>query len=279
MQRSIKTIVGLMLIITPLFCQQGEWVQCSGEALLQNITNEEAQVIALRRARLDAIEQVCGVNLQAETLVHNFVMAGDFIHSVSYGNVVEEKDHSWKYETIPAKNPAGPPVIALRLTMNARVVTVAEKPDPYFTVTAALNRAVYQSGDEVIVNIQSTKDCYITVLCLAANDSVYILFPNRFREDNFIQVNTTVEIPSAPDRNAGLHFRVVNLVGHKKDAEMIKVIATRGNLSLSKDMRSGSGFGLLGTPKMAVTSLAQWLSAIPVSERAEATAGYSVVGE
>jgi len=268
-----------MLITTPLLCQQGEWVQCSGEALLQNITNEEAQVIALRRARLDAIEQVCGVNLQAETLVHNFVMAGDFIHSVSYGNVVEEKDHSWKYETIPAENPASPPVIALRLTMNARVVTVTEKPDLYFTVTTALNRAVYQSGDEVIINIQSTKECYITVLCLAANDSVYILFPNRFRDDNFIQANTTVEIPSAPDRNAGLHFRVVNLAGHKTDAEMIKVIATREKLSFGDDSKPGSGFGALGTPRMAVTSLAQWLSAIPVSERAETAVVYTVVTE
>ncbi len=274
-----KTVFVLLLLTcsAPVFSQTGgQWVYCSGEALVQNMSNEEAQVIARRRARLDAIEKVCGVNLQSETLVHNFVMAGDFIHSISYGNVVEEKDLSWNYEMIQADDPASPPVMVLRLTMNARVVTVEEKPDPYFTLNVNLNRTVFQAGEEVILSVKSSQDCYITVLNLASNDSVYILFPNRIRKDNFIPANTKIEIPEKIDRDAGLRFRVANFAGHKIDTELVKVVATKQKLLFVNDVNTTGGFGLMGTPKVAVTKLAGWLSGIPISERAEATVMYTV---
>jgi len=276
----LNKAVFVLLLLTceaPVFCQPGgEWVRCSGEALVQNISNEEAQVIALRRARQDAIEKVCGVSLQSESLVHNFVMAGDFIHSFSYGNVVEEKDQSWSTETIPADNPAKPPVILLRLTMSARVISVEEKPDPSFSLDVTLNRTAFQAGDEVMINIRSKQDCYITVLNLASNDSVYILFPNFVRENNFITANTMTEIPNKIDREAGLRFRVTNFAGHKTDSELIKVVATKKKLIFASDINMTNGFGLMGTPRAAVTKLARWLSGIPISERAEKTVMYTV---
>ena len=276
----LNKAVFVLLLLTcpaPVFCQPGgKWVRCSGEALVQNISNEEAQVIALRRARQDAIEKVCGVSLQSESLVHNFVMAGDFIHSFSYGNVVEEKDQSWSTETIPADNPAKPPVILLRLTMSARVISVEEKPDPSFSLDVTLNRTAFQAGDEVMINIRSKQDCYITVLNLASNDSVYILFPNFVRENNFITANTMTEIPNKIDREAGLRFRVTNFAGHKTDSELIKVVATKKKLIFASDINMTNGFGLMGTPRAAVTKLARWLSGIPISERAEKTVMYTV---
>jgi len=276
----LNKAVFVLLLLTcsaPVFCQPGgKWVRCSGEALVQNISNEEAQVIAHRRARLDAIEKVCGVSLQSESMVHNFVLAGDFIHTISYGNVVEEKDQSWSTETIPADNPAKPPVIVMRLTMSARVIPIDEKPDPGFSLDVTLNRTAFQAGDEVIINIRSTRDCYITVLNLASNDSVYILYPNFVRENNFITANTMTEIPNKIDRDAGLRFRVTNFAGHKTDSELIKVVATKKKLMFASDINMTGGFGLMGTPRAAVTKLARWLSGIPISERAEATVMYTV---
>jgi len=256
--------------------EQEKWVHCSGEAAVQNITTEEAQILARRKARLDAIEQVCGVKLQAETLVKDFITAGDFIHSISYGHVVEEKNLKWEIENLSPENHDSPPLILYRVSMDAKVVPVNEKYDPFFKLDLKLNRIVFQSGDEVILKVQATKDCYLTVINIAANDSVYILFPNSVREDNFIRRKTKIEIPNKNDREMGLHFRVITLPGHKENTEIVKVIATKQKFAFLEEADISSGFGTIGTPKTAITKLARWLSEIPVSERAEATLMYTV---
>lgn len=252
------------------------WITCSGEALVQNISNEEAQVIAKRKARLYAIEKVCGVQLQAESLVRNFMLAGDFIHSIAYGHVIEEKNIQWQTEIIPPENPSAPPIINLKLTMQARVKPVNEKPDPSFKVKLSLNRNSFNSGDEVIFTISSTKDCYITIINLAANDSVYVLYPNTYHKNNYIQSDKIFTFPSFNDRESGFHIRVSALSEHKKDNEIVKIVATKEKVDFLFGLSLSQGFGLMGTPKMAITQLARRLSEIPVSKRAEATVMYTV---
>ena len=266
-----------ILLSTKSFAQEsGKWVTCTGDAAIQNISSEEAKIIALRNARLDAIEQVCGVSLQAETMVKDFQLAGDFIHSISYGHVVEEKDKNWDTISMPAKNPNDPPVLIYKVTMQAKVVSKEEKPDPSFKINLKLNRTIFQSGDEVIFNIKATQDCYLTILNLAANDSVYILFPNKFTEDNFLKKNSTVQIPTTKTRDQGFYIRVSTLPGFKKNSEAVKVIATKQQIDFIHDIDLSSTFSPIGTPKMALTKLARWLSQIPVSERAEAAVVYTV---
>jgi len=61
----------------------GKWVLCSGEVSIQDISYEEARVIARRQTRLDAIEKACGVSMHAETWVKDFVATGDFVYALS----------------------------------------------------------------------------------------------------------------------------------------------------------------------------------------------------
>jgi len=206
---------------------QAQWVTCTGEALVQNISNEEAQIIAKRKARLNAIEKVCGVQIQAESLVRDFMLAGDFIHSIAYGHVIQEKDLQWQIETISPDNPSDPPVIKLKLTMQAQVKPVNEKPDPSFKVNLHLNRKSFDSGDEVIFTITPSKDCYITIINLASNDSVYVLYPNTYHHENFIQADKSFRFPTTGDRESGFHIRVSALPRHKEDTEIVKIIATK----------------------------------------------------
>ena len=267
----------MLFLIQPCFSQtKGQWVECYGEAAVQNITNEEAQVLARRYARLNAIEKACGVQLQAETLVKDFKLAGDFIHSIAYGHVVEEKELNWKTETIPPENPADPPIILLKLSMKARVIPVEDKSDPGFKVSLQLNRKSFQSGDEVIFNIRSNQDCFITLINLAANDSVYILYPNVYHRDNSLKGHSKFEFPLSSERESGFHIKVSTLPDHKKDTEIVKVIATKQKIDFLSELKIADGFGLMGTPKMAVTQLTYLLSEIPVSGRAEATMMYTV---
>jgi hypothetical protein len=66
------------------FGQDSEkWIPCSGEVSIQDISYEEARVIARRRTRLDAVEKACGVSMHSATLVKDFVATGDFGHATS----------------------------------------------------------------------------------------------------------------------------------------------------------------------------------------------------
>lgn len=279
MKKCLIISIGLIAVHLALFGSDlGKWVACSGEAVVQNMTVEETQTLALKRARQDAVEKACGINLQTETLVHNFTMSSDFIHAFSYGQVVEEKDIHWETETIPSSDSGIAPLILMRVSMNARVVSSEEKPDPSFKLSLGLNRTVFQSGDEAIIMVQSTKDCYLTLLCLAANDSVYMLLPNVMQNEAFIQKGVKYKIPDASQRQEGFHIRVSTLPGHRSDSEMIKAIATRRPVTLL-DSKAEKGFGQFGTPRMAVIKLASKLAEISPSERAEASIGYTVTSK
>jgi len=68
-------------------------------------------------------------------------------------------------------------------------------------------------------------------------------------------------------------------VGHKRDTELVKLVATKKKNDLLNDIERSRVFGLLGTPRVALTKMARWLSGIPVSERAEVAVMYTVQTE
>jgi hypothetical protein len=182
-------------------------------------------------------------------------------------------------EALPSEKPDTPPLIVMHVSMNACVKLTQDKPDPSFKMFMELNRTVFQSGDEAVIRIKATKDCYLILLSIAANDSVYILFPNALQKESLIQSNVEYEIPDEPSRQAGFHIRVAALPGHRQNTEIVKAIATKRNVPLPEGIIIDRGFGLIGTPKVAVMKLAAWLSEIPPSERAEASVMYSVSSE
>lgn len=251
-------------------------VTTTGEASIANLTPEQAQGLALKRARLKAIEKVCGVVLQAETFVQNNVLQGDFIHSVSYGNIISEEIIRWDAEVFQ-KSKKRPPELTYKVTLKADVLKEQGEPDPFYRVDVLLNKKVYQSGDEMIIKVSATKPSYLSVLNFSADGSVVLLFPNEIRKNNKIEGGKEYQIPSAADRKDILKLQVSTLPGHKRDTEFIKVIATREPIYLL-DMLSVRGkYGVMETAQLAVTELARLISSIPVKDRAEATATYEIV--
>jgi hypothetical protein len=161
--------------------------------------------------------------------------------------------------------------------MSARVRPVSGKPDPSFKIDLDLNKKVYETGNEVVFHIKASKNCFLTILNLSADDSVYVLFPNVIRRDCRVSGGIESEFPSKDDRNNGLRIMVATLPGHAEDHEMVKVIATKQDVPFLDGFESSTGFEVIGTPRVAVARLARWLSEILISERAEASAVYRVL--
>jgi len=252
----------------------GVWVSCSGEAFVRNITVEEAHNLALQRAMQDAVEKACGIAVQSETLVKNFMTAGDFVHAISQGRVVEEKDMQWETVSIPADKPDRPPVIMVRVTMNARVLSETGEADPNFRISLIMDKREFLSGEEAVFQIQAARDCHVTLLNLAANDSVYVLFPNNVQKDNFLKAGEIVKIPEG-----GFKIRVATLPGHARDSEVVMAIATKQNFRFFEESDMDPKPGSVGTPRFAALKLARILSGIPKSERVEDLKVYTVTSE
>ena len=251
-------------------------ITTTGEVYLANITPEEAQSLAVKRARTDAIEQVCGVKVQAETLVKNFVMQADFIHQVAYGRIIGEKVLRWELK-VDQPSPLKPPGLTLQVTMELQVLPEKSEPDPSYKAKVWLNKSVFQSGEEMVVYVNASKDSYLTVLNFTADDSVTLLYPNLLRHDNKIAADRDYEIPAREDRGDLMKFQVATLPDHKQDTEAIKVICTRSPVNLLSEAKARGNYGVMESTKFAVTEVARLLAAIPPRERAEDTAIYQII--
>lgn len=266
----------LFTLAEDVSASDGKVVTATGVAAIANLTPEEAQNLALRRARQNAIEEVCGVSVQAETLIHNNMLAADFIHSVSYGRIIDEEILRWDAD-VTRESKRRPPSVAYRVTIKARVKPEKGKPDPYYQVDVKLNKKVYHSGDEMIIRVKATKPSFISVLNFAADGSVILLYPNRLRKNNYVKALKQYQIPSEADRNDVLKLQVSTLPGHRKDTEFIKVIATRQPIHLLDGLLPQGQYGVIETVNIAAVEIARLISAIPLKDRAEHTVFYEIV--
>ena len=255
---------------------KGTVVTAIGEAFLSNLTPAEAQGLALKRARAEAIERVCGISMQAESFVQNFTLQGDFIHAVSYGRIMHEDVLKWEVD-VDQKSLQKPPELTFRVTIKTEVLREEGEPDPFYKVNLHLNKKIYASGEEMIIKVTPTKPSYITVLNFSADGSVVLLYPNQIRKGELVGAGQKYQIPSESDRRDVLKLQVSTLPGHRKDTEMIKVIATREPLYLLEGIVSQGNYGVMDTVSVAVSEIARLVSSIPLKDRSEETVIYQIV--
>lgn len=77
----------LFLVITPSSHGQERCVDAAGEAVIVNNDTPSARTEAVARAKWDAIEQVVGTEVKAQSLVQNFVLVDDVIKTQVAGVV------------------------------------------------------------------------------------------------------------------------------------------------------------------------------------------------
>ncbi|RPH78847.1 MAG: hypothetical protein EHM80_09270, partial [Nitrospiraceae bacterium] len=63
------------------------WAEGTGLVSGDVLKPQEAKQLALRQARAQAIEKAVGVEVRAETIVRDFVVASDFIKTLTKGYV------------------------------------------------------------------------------------------------------------------------------------------------------------------------------------------------
>ncbi|MDP8200914.1 MAG: DUF4384 domain-containing protein [Candidatus Tenebribacter burtonii] len=249
------------------------WFQVTESVAIENITPEKAKEIAIQKACTKAIEFYSGIeisgriiNIQAEN--QNQILIDNFssITQQTAQGIITEKE-ILKDEIISRENR-----LLKVVTIKVKVDKQKGEKDSSFQITANLNREYFKDGEEMELSVNSSKDCYLTILNICSNDSVYVIFPNEYRNDNFIKSGKLFQLPNSYDKKLGLYFPVNLLPNKNEDLEMIKVIATKQKI----DFSSIYSFSAYGTYQSALNDLQKWLLKIPRNEIEEVDLQYFI---
>ena len=239
------------------------WFQITESVTIENITPEKAKEIAIQKACKKAIEFYSGleisgriINIQAENqnqiLLDNF---SSIIQQTAQGIIIEKE--ILKDEIISKANQ-----LLKVITIKVKVDKQEGEKDPTFKISSNLNRDYFKNGEELELSVKSSKDCYLTILNICSNDSVYVIFPNEYRKNNFVKSGDLFQLPNSKDKEIGLFFPVNLLPNKNEDIEMIKVIATKQKI----DFSSLYSFSAYGTYQSTLIDLQKWLMNIPRSD-------------
>ena len=122
-----------------------------------------------------------------------------------------------------------------------------------------------------------SKDAYIHIFNVGQDDTVTVLFPNRFTQNNFVDAQKELVFPDEAQRTIGILLRVFPPAGANKALEKIKLIATTRKIDLLKGkIREGVYQVYPGKDSALVIDLLKELSVLDESEWAETTVPYEV---
>ena len=251
-----------LVLSASAFAIDCKWVETSGEAAAENITPEEARQTALTRARVRAVETVSGIEVKGLTVVKDFALVADFVTAMSSGSVAEENILGWDTKTVQEKAEEVP-LVTYKVNLKTCVKTGAQR-DPFFKVKAELNRPVFLSGEEAKITATCTRDCFLTVLNVAADNKVTVLYPNQYEPPKRIAAGKSFEFPMCN----GISLEMNTIPGHTKDSEAFFLIATKEKFDLSGIVKKDG--------ELKSKDLYKTLLALPADVRTEEMLVYEV---
>jgi len=178
---------------------------------------------------------------------------------------------------------AGTPGATLEVLVRAWVRPAAQRSAPPFDVQLTLNgsrfldRGVPERSDEVVMRVASSADVWLTVF-LVTEDSVEVLFPNRYVPELRVRAGQGAEVPSSQLREElGLRLRTTLPAGIPARSERLTIVATRQPIPFpGVARRQGTDVATVPTIRDTFDALAKWLLTIPMNDRAVVDATYEI---
>lgn len=269
----MKLIIALLVFTSVGVSQtwyKGEAVAVGGE----DIPIAKLRRQALTKARVSALEQA-GISIQASATsvkadVQNELIDiyGAFAQSTARGIIIKERNIVYA-NSLTEKN--GATIIEVKAAMEALIDIPEGKPDYTFTVTLKTNKQFYTEGDELGLEIESSKDGYLSVFQIR-NDSCFILHPHPLipkSSENRIAANLPVTIPPTGEAYT---FELDLEGGDGTTAtEFIVAVVTREHYPIGGIRNAKKYFTL--------EEYNQWLMKTPVGERSSSNAAIAITSK
>ena len=266
-------LAGLLAAASPALATQEVWVEAEGVvAMGQDTTLEAAQRGSLDAARRAAIEQAVGTFVKSSSIVRNFQLADDLIHTVVRGVIVEEK--ILRRGVVESKDEQGA-LYQTRIKAKVRGIPVERRGT--FAVSARLNRAVFNEGDEVELRITPTQDAYLYIFNVAPSEHITVLAPNSYEPETPLRAGKEYIFPSEALLSKKVKLKTWLLPGSAKSSETLKIVVTRQPVALLKG-RVAEGVFMEYKPSETalLVELMRALGALDPADWAEATLPYEV---
>ncbi|MBC8214022.1 MAG: DUF4384 domain-containing protein [Candidatus Marinimicrobia bacterium] len=233
--------------------QTTSWIE-----IHDDITPALAKEKAINQALTNIIEFSSGVEIKSNSLSimseTNMKMDIDhfsqIINSMSNGIILEKEILKEETKIIDG-------YLLSIVTIRAKTGKLEGKSDPFFKLEANLNRENYQQGDEMIININSTKDCFVYVFNILSDETVSALLPNQYISDNFLQKGKSLRVPPAEGKIT--KFRVDLPEDKTQATEMIMILGIK-----TIEDEHYKDFDLtMGNYKMAMKELMEFIMDFP----------------
>ena len=191
-----------------------------GSCAVVGITPEQGRLIALRRARADAIEKACGIKILGSTLVRNGRLVGEFLKTFTRGFIIKEHVKWLPLGELRAKNGNEPPIPLYRVKLRADVLIPERVSDQGFSLSVRLNTNIFKSGEQAELYVSVTSQAKIAIFNIRADDRVVMLYP--LDKDLIIRPGQEFIFP---EKGSGMVLKIQTFKGHKQDSEAFMVAA------------------------------------------------------
>jgi len=257
------------------------WIEVRTDRMFPNsIAPDDAYHETLQQLRSEAVSKQVGAKIDVSSLLTDVmsqsgvdaeeetIWSGFFRSTVS-GLIVEEQVREKTIVQVPEKNG-----YEMTVAIRTFVVPVRGVRDPALRIEAALVENLLHKGEELMISIKPSMDCYVYAFNLLSNHYAAILFPNTIMPDNYFRAN---QLRLIPDPESEISFPVSPLPGKKLSSEFIYLVCTKQPVPLSKDLPEVAIFGEnIKWDTDSFSRLQKWLVEIPLSQRTEVVLNYHI---
>jgi len=164
----------------------------------------------------------------------------------------------------------------ITMKLKAYVEPVSGQRDPGFYVDVQLENNMLKAGDELAFSVTPSKDCYLYVFNLMADQNIMLMLPNEYFTENYIKGGTTMEIPDPAIRKYQ-KFRVAPIPGHEITSESIYIVCTKESVQMIDNLPMiGTSVNVFSDKSQDFIKLQRWLTNIPLDQRIEKNLIYHV---
>jgi hypothetical protein len=239
-------------------------------------TRSQAKKQLLQQMRTEAVSKKVGTLVEVSELLTDIMTSKNnqsyeqsswsgFFRSTVSGVITNEKPGKINTYT-PYNEEKG---FDLELEYQFYVEPVTGDRDLAYWVEAKLENNMLNSGDRLVIKIKPSKNSYIYIFNLMADNNATLMYPNKYMEDNYVESNDLLILPN-PKIEQYISFFVNGIEGQKITSESIYIICSKQKIKLPKGIPMiGESMVTFAKNSENFVSLQRWLTKIPLSQRIE----------
>jgi len=242
-------ILGILLFLFQSLFAQTKTVEAEGTWQIANITPEKARMLALERAKVEALQKagietfISSATYTVTDLVQNFI---HFSNSEILGEFTNIEILKEGAEIINN-------MLFFKVAIKAKIQTSGKvKPDPEFDIQINGISATYNAGDMLQFTLKPTKDCYVQIFWFNDAGDGALFYPNEYEQIQLLKAKTETLFPLFAD------YQILKERKEDIESNNFVFVFTKKEITYLKAEKNGA---------TTLDDLYDWIIKIPADQR------------